>query len=407
MQSSAFSPALGKAVRLGGLVALWLLSACGGGGAGTVPATGGSPAPAPAPGLPSSDFGFLPAHFPKPFVPADNPLTPAKVELGRRLFYDTRLSGNGTQSCGTCHLQSRAFTDGLSNSTGSTGSVHPRNSQSLTNIAYNITFNWGDPSLRTLEVQNATPIVNTNPVELGVNEGNRATVLGRFKADADYVRRFAEVFPGEADPVTLPNIAKALATFSRTLISYRAPFDRFEAGDASALSDSAKRGLALFESERLECNACHGGFNFSDSSRVSGVEEPVFHNTGLYNITNLDGSGNNYPAQNQGVFEITGNVNDKGKMRAPTLRNIALTAPYNHDGSVATLSEVIDNYARGGRLVTSPLTRFGDGRTNVNKDGEIHGFTLSAAEKADLIAFLESLTDTAFTTDPALSNPFP
>ena len=382
--------------------AAWLLAACGGGGT----APGLSAPGVPASATPTDYFKNLPAHFPKPFVPADNPLTSAKVELGRRLFYDQKLSGNGTQSCSSCHLQAKAFTDGLKNPAGSSGAVHPRNSQSLGNIAYNLSFNWGNPTLTGMEAQNLTPIINTDPVELGVNDGNRAMVLARFKADADYARRFAEAFAGEADPVTLPNVVKALASFSRTLLSYRAPFDRFEAGDAMALSESAKRGMTLFESERLECNACHGGFNFTDSARVSGSERPVFHSTGLYNISNADGSMNNYPPKNQGVFETTRNANDKGKMRAPSLRNVALTAPYNHDGSVASLSDVVDNYARGGRLVTNPPTQFGDGRTNVNKDGEIHGFTLSQAEKADLIAFLESLTDTAFTSDPTLSNPF-
>lgn len=394
MQTRAWAAAL--------CCALWM-TACGGGGSATAVVPGASDS---TPAMVTTDaFKALPAHFPKPFVPADNPITPAKVELGRRLFYDRKLSGNGTQSCSSCHLQAKAFTDGLKNPTGSTGSVHPRNAQSLANIAYNVSFNWGNPTLTQMEQQNLQPIISTDPVELGVNDSNRATVLARFKSDADYARRFAEAFPAEADAVTQANIVKALATFSRTLLSYRAPFDRFEAGDASALSDSAQRGLALFESEPLECNACHGGFNFSDSSRTSGAEQPVFHNTGLYNITQADGSMNNYPARNQGVFELTKNVNDKGKMRAPSLRNIALTAPYNHDGSVASLSDVLDNYARGGRFVTAP-TQFGDGRSNVNKDGEIHGFTLTAGDKADLLAFLQSLTDTAFTSDPALSDPF-
>ncbi len=382
--------------------------ACGG-GAVNAPmadpgASGGSPA-TPPPMAATDYFKTLPSHFPKPLVPADNPLTSAKVELGRRLFYDKKLSGNGTQSCSSCHLQAKAFSDGLKNSIGSTGAVHPRNSQSLTNIAYNASFNWGNPTLTEMEMQNLQPIINTDPVELGVNDGNRATVLAHFKSNADYARRFAEAFPNQADPVTQANIVKALASFNRTLLSYRAPFDRFEAGDGSALSEAAKRGLELFESDRLECTACHGGFNFSDSTRVSGAEQPVFHNTGLYNITNSDGSMNNYPPRNQGVFEITRSVGDKGRMRAPSLRNIALTAPYNHDGSVASLSELLDNYAHGGRLVSNP-TQFGDGRSNVIKDGEIHGFSLTAAEKADLIAFLESLTDMAFTTDPALADPF-
>lgn len=375
-----------------------LLAACGSGfGDGALPTQKAT----------SDDdfFADLPAHFPRPIVPADNPMTTAKVELGRHLFYDTRLSGNGTQSCSSCHLQARAFTDALTTPSGSTGEVHPRNAQMLGNIAYNVTFNWANPTLRELEQQNLLPIINTDPVELGVNDGNREQVLARFRDDAQYRQRFAAAFPGDADPITLDRIVQALASFSRTLLSYRAPIDRYFAGDSTALSESAQRGMALFNSDRLECNQCHGGFNFSDSTRVSGGEVPQFHNTGLYNIAGLDGL-NNYPAQNQGLYDFTGLATDKGRMRAPSLRNIALTAPYNHDGSTATLSDVIDHYARGGRLVRTPLARAGDGQYNQNKDGELHGFTLSDPEKADLLAFLDSLTDQTFVTDPRLADPF-
>lgn len=381
-----------------------LLAACGGGGGGTATPTPASPTPATPPAVTTDFFKDLPAHFAQPLVPADNPMTAAKVALGRQLFYEEKLSGNGTQSCGSCHLQAKAFTDGVANSVGSTGSVHPRNAQSLTNIAFNTSFNWANPTLTQMEAQNLQPIINTDPVELGVNDSNRAAVLMRFKTDVAYMQLFTSAFPNEADPVTLGNITKALASFSRTLLSYRAPFDRFEAGDATALSESAQRGLALFESERLECNQCHSGFNFSDSTRFTGNEALAFHNTGLYNIIGLSGA-DNYPAGNQGLFEFTAASGDKGRMRTPTLRNIALTAPYNHDGSTATLSDVIDNYATGGRLVTMPLARAGDGRRNSLKDGELHGFTLTATEKQDLLAFLESLTDRAFVTDARLSDP--
>lgn len=379
------------------LVCTVVLAACGGGAA--VPS--GS-----APGSEARFFEALPAHFAQPMVPADNPMTAAKVALGRHLFYEKRLSANNTQSCASCHLQSKAFTDGLVTPVGSTGSVHPRNAQSLANAAYNTSFNWADPTLTTMEAQNLLPITNQDPVELGVNDSNAAMVLARFKTDAAYARLFALAFPAEAEPVSFANIARALASFNRTLLSYRAPFDRYEAGDQSAISESAKRGLVLFESERLECNQCHSGFNFSDSTRISGSEALAFHNTGLYNITGLNGT-DNYPDGNQGVFEFSGAAGDKGRMKTPTLRNIALTAPYNHDGSTATLSDVIDHYARGGRLVTMPLTHLGDGRSNSVKDGEIHGFTLTDTEKADLIAFLESLTDTAFVSDPRFSDPGP
>lgn len=352
-------------------------------------------------------FANLPAHFPAPIVPDGNPLTREKIALGRHLFYDKRLSGNETQACASCHLQARAFSEPLATSLGSTGEAHPRNASTLTNAVYNTTFNWANPTLREFETQHLTPIVGTEPVELGVNDSNRAEVVNRFRSDPLYQRLFAEAFPDEADPFDLDHIARAIASFSRTLLSYRAPFDRFVAGDDTALSDSARRGRGLFNSDRLECNQCHGGFNFSDSTRVSGHENPVFHNTGLYNILlSADGVGDNYPAGNQGVFDFTGDPGDRGFMRAPTLRNIALTAPYNHDGSTATLSDVLDNYARGGRRVTMPPERAGDGRTNNLRDGELHGFTLTEQEKADLLAFLDSLTDEAFVTDPALSDPF-
>lgn len=350
-------------------------------------------------------FGKLPAHFPKPIVPADNPMTVAKVELGRHLFYDPRLSGNGTQSCSSCHLQAHAFTDGKPHPSGSTGQEHPRNAQSLTNVAYNTTYNWANPTLRRLEEQNLLPFTNTEPVELGVDDSNRAEVMGRLRDDTQYQQLFKAAFPGVADPYTLDNVVKALASFNRSLLSYRSPYDRYEAGDANAISDSAKRGLELFESQRLECNQCHAGFNFSDSTRVAGDELPAFHNTGLYNVTTVT-STSNYPEPNQGLYEFTGENGDKGRMRAPSLRNIALTAPYNHDGTTATLSDVIDNYARGGRMVSAPLANAGDGRRNRFKDGELHGFTLTDQEKLDLLAFLESLTDQAFIEDPSLSDPF-
>ena len=349
----------------------------------------------------------LPAHFPPPLEPADNPSTPEKVELGRHLFHDARLSGNGTQSCATCHQQARAFTDGRATPVGSTGEGHPRNVPSLTNAAYNVTQNWADPTLTTLEAQHVVPLTSASPVEMGINDANREAVLDRFRADARYRRLFAAAYPGDPDPITLDHVVQAIASFVRTLISHRAPIDRFLAGDSGALSQSAKRGLALFESDRLECTQCHGGFNFSDSTRRTGDERAQFHNTALYNIAvSQDGAGDNYPPRNQGLFHFTGLPADKGRFKAPTLRNIALTAPYSHDGSTATLGEVLDHYARGGRLVLAPPERAGDGRGNRHKDGEIHGFELSEQDRADLLEFLHSLTDTEFVTDPRFADPF-
>jgi len=343
------------------------------------------------------------SDVPLPREPADNPMTEAKFQLGRHLFYDARLSGNGTQSCADCHHQDKAFTDGRALAVGSTGEVHPRNSQTLTNSAYNATLTWANPSLTELERQLLTPLFGEAPVEQGITDALQAEVLARISAEPRYAGLFAEAFPGQLEPVNFDNIGKALASFVRGLTSFNAAFDRFELGNSSALSESAKRGRQLFFSEELECFHCHGGYNFSDSTldRTTTFIEKPFHNTGLFNIDGLGG----FPEPNRGVFEITGNPADMGKFRAPTLRNIELTAPYMHDGGISTLNEVLDFYSAGGRLISSGMNA-GDGRLSPLKDGFMRGFVLSEQEKSDLIEFLKSLTDTQFVSDPRLSNPW-
>jgi cytochrome c peroxidase len=378
-------------VVIGSLLVVVALSACG--DDDTMAPDGGSDA----------WVWDLPAEFPVPRVPDDNPMNADKVELGRFLFYDTKLSNNETQSCGTCHLQERAFTDGLANAVGSTGETHPRSSMSLTNVAYQATLTWANPVVRRLEDQALLPIFGESPiVELGM-AGKEDVLLQRLRDDARYPAMFAAAFPGEPDPITVANVAKAIAAFERTLVSTRSPYDRYVAGDASAMSASAVRGMELFFSETVECFHCHGGFNFSASVDHAGVvfDEAAFFNTGLYNI---DGRGA-YPPDNTGVEAVSGDPDDMGHFKPPTLRNIAVTAPYMHDGSIATLDEVIDHYARGGRNVTEgPWV--GDGSENPYKNIFVKGFTLTAEQRADLLAFLESLTDDAFLTDPRLSDPF-
>lgn len=345
----------------------------------------------------------LPAGFPVPTVQSDNPMSEAKVELGRHLFYDTHLSGNGTMSCSSCHLQELAFTDGRNVAIGSTGEHHPRNAPGLTNTAFNASLNWANPATVTLEQQAPVPMFGEFPVELGLS-GKEEEVLSRFKQSDLYQNLFKEAFSGDAEEINFGNIVKALTSFERTLISGNSPFDRLTyRQDSSALSTSAKRGMDLFFSEKLECFHCHGGFNFTLSSThesSSFVEKP-FHNNGLYNI----GGTGAYPPGNQGLFEFTGNLEDRGKFRAPTLRNVEFTAPYMHDGSVATLEEVVRNYARGGRKISSgPFA--GDGKDNPYKSGFISGFSISDEEVADLVNFLKSLSDSSFLTDPRFANPF-
>jgi cytochrome c peroxidase len=335
-------------------------------------------------------------------LPADNPMTVAKVELGRRLFYDKRLSRNRTQSCASCHDQALAFTDGKAKSVGSTGETHPRSSMSIVNVGYASTLTWANPVLTRLENQALVPIFGELPTELGFI-GQETELQQRLSDDADYRQHFAAAFPQETPAVSMATMTKALAAFQRSIVSFDAPFDRYERGDATAVSEAAIRGRDLYFSERLECFHCHGGFNYSQSTvhSRSAFTETTFFNTGLYN---LDGTGA-YPAGGRGLYEISTRTADMGAFKPPSLRNVALTAPYMHDGSIATLSEVIDHYASGGRTITGG-PHAGVGATNPYKSSFVKGFTLTAAEKADLLAFLDSLTDRNVTTNPAWSDPF-
>lgn len=364
-------------------------STAGGGGGGQGGGAGGY------------DWG-LPAAFPKPKVPEDNPMSAAKVELGRHLFYDTRLSLNETQSCASCHLQELAFTDGLANAVGSTGEVHPRSSMAVMNVGYYTALTWANDVVDRLEEQALLPIFGEAPVELGF-AGQEDELLARLAADPTYVELFAEAFPDEAEPISLGTVTKGLASFERALVSHDSPYDRYVAGDTAALSEAALRGQDLFFSESLECFHCHGGFNFSDSvaTETTNIIEVMFHNTGLYNI----GGTGDYPPENTGLHALTGVASDMGRFRTPSLRNIAKTAPYMHDGSIATLDEVIDHYAAGGRTITEgPYA--GVGSESIYKSELVNGFELTAEERADLIAFLESLTDETFLSDPRFASPF-
>ena len=344
----------------------------------------------------------LPANFPTPRVPADNPMSAAKVELGRYLFYDTRLSGNGTQACASCHHQDKAFTDGRITAMGSTGQIHPRNAQGLTNVVYHATLTWANPSLLSLEAQAQVPIFGEAPVEMGINDSNVSEVLDRVRTDARYPGLFAAAFPQTNGAITWGSITRAIAAFERTLISGNSRYDQYLQGRAT-LTAAEQRGLTLFNGEKAECFHCHAGFNFNDQvvHASTQVIDTPFHNTGLYNI----GGNGDFPAGNQGLFELTERLMDRGKFRAPSLRNVELTAPYMHDGSVATLEEVLDHYAAGGRNITSG-PHAGDGRLNPNKSELISRIDLSAQDKADLVAFLKTLTDHDFITNPKFANPF-
>ncbi|HWX79746.1 MAG TPA: di-heme enzyme [Steroidobacteraceae bacterium] len=328
------------------------------------------------------DFEWrLPPGFPRPAVPADNPMSIPKVELGRRLFFETGLSATGTYSCASCHRPELAFSDGKARAQGSTGDSTRHSAMSLTNVAYNPAFTWADSRVRSLEAQMRQPLFNEHPVEMGLRDGGDIAVRN-ISRESGYSEQFVAAFPSEASPLNMDNIIKAIAAFERTLISGRSAFDRYVFDDdRTALSESAKRGMSLFFSARVGCARCHFGINFSGPLIYQDHEQgrALFANTGLYD---LDGRGS-YPLQDRGLIEVTHRTEDMGRFRVPTLRNIALTAPYMHDGSLPRLLDVLDHYMRGGHK-------------NPRQDSRIRPFALTESERADLVAFLEGLTDPDF-----------
>ena len=371
------------------------LSACGGGGTELVETRSSA----------ANWSWSLPAYFPEPKVPADNPMSAEKVELGRYLFYDRRLSGNGQQACAGCHRQDLAFTDGLAQALGSTGELHPRGAQHLVNVVYNATLTWANPSLVTLERQMETPLFGERPIEMGVNDANKDAVLQRLRDDtatSAYPQRFSAAFPTEAQPISWGNVIKAIAAFQRTLISGNSRYDQWLAGKTT-LSDAELRGMKLFFGEKAECFHCHGSFNFNDQIVHAGsrlVETP-FSNTGLYNI----GGTGAFPEPNRGVFELTARAEDMGKFRAPSLRNVEVTGPYMHDGTITTLVDVLRFYAAGGRHIASG-PHAGDGRANPYKSDLVSRIDLSDQEQADIVSFLRTLTDHEFLSNPRHADPF-
>jgi cytochrome c peroxidase len=288
-------------------------------------------------------------------VPLDNRITPEKIALGRRLFFDESLSKDGRTSCATCHQPSRRFTDGRRLARGVFGREGRRNTPSLLNRAYGQSAFW-DGRATTLEDQVRAALTGERDLGLTMEEA-----VTRVSREANYVRHFRRAFDAS---VTAERIAQALATFVRSRLSGNSAFDRFLTGDAKALNAEERRGLDLF-SGRARCVRCHAGPLLSDEA---------FHNTG---VAWVDGR-----FLDPGRSAVTGRDGHRGAFKTPTLREIARTAPYMHDGSFARLTDVIDFYDRGGR-------------PNPNLDPDIRPLHLTAAEKKALMAFLRSLSGTA------------
>ncbi|MCF6156188.1 MAG: cytochrome-c peroxidase [Candidatus Brocadia sp.] len=285
-------------------------------------------------------------------VPADNPQTEAKIELGKKLYFDPRLSGNNWISCATCHNPTLGFTDGLPRMLGGpTSQEGGRNSPTIINCAYN-EFQFWDGRAATLEEQALGPIQNPNEMVETLDN-----VVRKLSGIPGYVKAFKEVF---GTGVTADGIAKAIAAFERTIVFANSPFDRYMQGDVNAMSESARRGMELFIG-KAECIECHNGPNFTDNK---------FHNIGVP----ADGP----LKEDLGRYNVTKNEADKGAFKTPTLRNITETGPYMHNGYFPTLFEVVQFYNGGGcESKGSP---------------DIHALNLTGQEVNDLIEFMKALT---------------
>ncbi len=329
-------------------------------------------------GLPTDTWDY--------YVPRHNPLTPEKIELGRQLFFDQRLSADGTVACASCHKPELAFADGKAVAEGIAGRRGPRNSPSVLNVIYNNSNFW-DGRSETLEEQAIQPLIN--PLEMG--DQTHAAIVARLQRLPEYVSAFQTVFRGA---LTIERVGHALAAYERTLVSGAAPIDHYLAGDTDALDEAAKRGLALFRG-KARCSRCHAFSDqrafFSNFDYVNtgvATNHPNFEKMtrALYEAadgpemkTLVDKFSKEEGGHELGRITITYNILDLGAFRIPSLRNVALTAPYFHDGSAATLADVVRFYNAGGK-------------DNLNREWDLHPLGLSEEEQSDLIAFLHSLT---------------
>ena len=304
----------------------------------------------------------LPEHFPELDSPEGNELTEKRIEMGRRLFYETALSLDSSLSCASCHLQEAAFSDHHPISIGINGKKGSRNVPTLANIGYHPYFfaEGGSPSL---EMQMIGPICSDS--ELGFNTRE---LISRLEGDTFYDSLAQDAYGRKMDLFTL---TRSISAFERSLISGNSPYDRFLQGDTAAISPSAKRGFEGFMG-KWGCASCHSGHLLTNY---------LFENVGLYK-----------EYKDRGRVLITLDEKDEGKFKVPTLRNIALTYPYMHDGSIATLEEVIEFYAKGGE-------------DHPNKHMFVRRRKMSDQDKADLLAFMHSLTDSSFLQNPQYAPP--
>lgn len=304
-----------------------------------------------------------PAGFPPLPFTEENPFSIQKWELGKKLFYENALSLDYSINCGSCHKAALAFSDNIPVSIGAGGLSGRSNAPTLTNVAYH-PYYTREGGVPTLEMQILVPIQEHDEFNFNIVD-----IAERLKQIPEYVSMSREAFGREPDAYV---ITRAIGIFERTLISGNSTYDAYENGNTAMLSTAAKRGKDLFFSTKTNCSSCHSGFNFTNYS---------FENNGLYKMY-----------ANTGRQRVTGKPEDSALFKVPTLRNIALTAPYMHDGSKATLADVIEHYNSGGEPHT-------------NKSDKIKPLALTMQEKEDLLAFLNALTDEKFITNKNFQKP--
>ena len=330
-------------------------------------------------GADSSRVGNIAPLPDKPPEPKDNPTTPAKVELGKLLYFDPRLSGDGSTSCATCHDPNHGWAKRRVMSPAYPENKHFRHSPTVLNVAYNTLMFW-DGRTVGLEEQAKKPIAS--PFEMNMNYD---LLEERLRAIPEYRRLFKKAFPEDKEPITIENIAKAIASFERTVVCNDSPFDLYMRGDKNAMDELQKKGMKLFIG-KAGCVQCHNGPNFTDEKfHVTGVPKHKVEDEALVRITRnfvVSQAGFDRPDKfdrDLGRFFLTKREKDKGSFKTPSLRNVSLTPPYMHNGVFRNLREVVEFYNKGGGDVP-------------NKDKRLKPLGLTEEEKDALVAFLSALT---------------
>jgi cytochrome c peroxidase len=310
------------------------------------------------PERPAEPLLAVPEGFPAPVFPEGNELTPERWALGKRLFFDPIMSSDRTVSCASCHLPERAFTDGKQFSEGVEERLGNRNAPTLANVAYH-PYYTREGGVPTLEMQILVPIQEHAEFDMNILD-----IAERLNADSSYVRESRAAYGREPDAFV---ITRSIACFERTILSGNSPYDQYLQGKTNALTAAERRGKDLFFGEKTNCFQCHDGFNFTNYA---------FGNNGLYE---------DYP--DPGRFRLTGEEADRALFKVPALRNVGVTAPYMHDGSLPTLAAVMEHYNSGGK-------------NHPHKSQMVKPLGLTMQEQADLVAFLKSLTDNDFLVNP-------